>query len=104
MSTSLRLGAIALAIGFSGLANAGTTLTVASFPNFDAAVKAAIPLYKKSHPDVEIKLVSLAIGDHHNAMTTALATGVSTGLPVLAATAAAERIMLNCAKAMMEQS
>ena len=77
MSTSLRLGAIALAIGFSGLANAGTTLTVASFPNFDAAVKAAIPLYKKAHPDVEIKLVSLAIGDHHNAMTTALATGVN---------------------------
>ena len=77
MNTSLRLGAIALAIGFSGLANAGTTLTVASFPNFDAAVKAAIPLYKKAHPDVEIKLVSLAIGDHHNAMTTALATGVN---------------------------
>ncbi|RKF20318.1 extracellular solute-binding protein [Alginatibacterium sediminis] len=50
------------------------TLTVASFPSFDAAVTAAIPLYKKINPDVEIKLVSLAYNDHHNAMTTALAT------------------------------
>jgi multiple sugar transport system substrate-binding protein len=50
---------------------------VASFPDFDRAVKAAIPLYKKSHPDVEIKLVSLAYGDHHNAMATAMATGAN---------------------------
>ena len=53
------------------------TLTVASFPDFDRAVKAAIPMYKKTHPEVEIKLVSLAYGDHHNAMTTALATGAN---------------------------
>ena len=50
---------------------------MASFPSFDEAVKAAIPLYKKAHPDVEIKLVSIAFADHHNAMTTALATGVN---------------------------
>jgi multiple sugar transport system substrate-binding protein len=54
-------------------------LTVASFPSFDEAVKVAIPLYKKLHPDVEIKLVSLGYGDHHNAMVSALATGA--GLP-----------------------
>lgn len=52
-----------------------TTLTVASFPSFDLAVKAAIPLYKKVNPNVEIKLVSLAFMDHHTAMTTALAAG-----------------------------
>ncbi|AKJ32053.1 ABC transporter substrate-binding protein [Caldimonas brevitalea] len=51
------------------------TLTVASFPSFDEHVKAAIPLFKKVRPDVEIKLVSLQFGDYHNAMTTALATG-----------------------------
>lgn len=69
------LGAAALVAALG--ASAETTVTVASFPDFDRAVKAAIPLYKKIHPDVEIKLVSLAYGDHHNAMTTALATGAN---------------------------
>jgi multiple sugar transport system substrate-binding protein len=55
------------------------TLVVASFPSFDDAVKAAIPLYKKIAPDVTIKLVSLSYADHHSAMVTALATGA--GLP-----------------------
>lgn len=60
---------------WGGVAQAGTTITVAAFPALDAAVKAAIPLYKKQHPDVDIKLVSLAFADHHVAMTTSLATG-----------------------------
>lgn len=70
---------IALAFGAAAGAQAATTLTVASFPSFDDSVKVAIPLYKKLHPEIEIKLVSLAYGDHHTAMTTALATG--SGLP-----------------------
>ncbi|KQV95211.1 extracellular solute-binding protein [Rhizobacter sp. Root1221] len=72
-------------VGFAGLlasaavgAQAETTvLTVASFKDLDRSVLAAIPLYKKVRPDVEIKLVSLGYGDHHNAMTTALATGAN---------------------------
>ena len=56
-------------------ARAETTITVASFPSFDESTKAAIPLWEKKHPDVKIKLVSLAFGDHHNAMITALASG-----------------------------
>jgi len=60
-------------------AQAATTLTVASFPSFDEAVKVALPEWKKKFPDVEIKLGSLAFSDHHTAMTTALATG--TNLP-----------------------
>jgi multiple sugar transport system substrate-binding protein len=68
--------AAALATGtWAAQAQTTTTLTVASFPSFDLAVKAAIPLYKKLHPEVEIKLVSLAFIDHHTAMTTALAAG-----------------------------
>jgi len=51
------------------------TLNVASFPDLDRGIKLAIPLYTKLHPNVEIKLTSLAYGDHHTAMTTALATG-----------------------------
>lgn len=60
-------------------ARAETTITVASFPSFDESVKAAIPLWEKKHPDIKIKLQSLAFGDHHNAMITALASG--TNLP-----------------------
>jgi len=77
MRALFRTGALALALVVPGMAQAKTTLTVASFPSFDRSVKAAIPLYKKIKPDVEIKLVSLAYGDHHNAMTTALATGAN---------------------------
>jgi len=56
-----------------------TTLTIASYPNFDAAIRAAIPRYEKLHPDITIRLLSLSFYDHHNAMTSALATGA--GLP-----------------------
>ncbi|GAB4564951.1 MAG: extracellular solute-binding protein [Rhizobacter sp.] len=58
-------------------AQATTTITVASFPSFDMAIKAAIPLYKKIHPEIDIKLASMAFADHHTAMTTALATGAN---------------------------
>jgi multiple sugar transport system substrate-binding protein len=68
-------GALLLGLWTGMSAQAGTTLTVASFPSFDEAVKVAIPEFKKKYPDVEIKLVSLAYPDHHTAMTTALATG-----------------------------
>jgi multiple sugar transport system substrate-binding protein len=51
------------------------TLTVASFPDFDRAVVAALPQWNKLHPEIKIKLVSLKIEDHHNAMTTSLAAG-----------------------------
>jgi multiple sugar transport system substrate-binding protein len=69
--------AVAAVLATSASAQTTTTITVASFPSFDLAVKAAIPLYKKLHPEVEIKLASLAFGDHHTAMTTALATGAN---------------------------
>lgn len=55
------------------------TLTVASFPSFDDAVKTAVPLYRKAAPNITLKLASLAYADHHSAAITALATGA--GLP-----------------------
>jgi multiple sugar transport system substrate-binding protein len=71
---------LAATLGWGVAASAQTvTLTVASFPDLDRGIKLAIPLYKKLHPNVEIKLTSLAYADHHTAMTTALATGA--GLP-----------------------
>jgi multiple sugar transport system substrate-binding protein len=54
-------------------------LIVASFPSFDEATKAAIPLYKKLHPEITIKLISLSYTDHHNSLITSLITGA--GLP-----------------------
>jgi len=51
------------------------TLTVAAFPAVDQIVKAAIPAWKKLHPDVDIKVVAREYADHHNAMVTTLATG-----------------------------
>jgi multiple sugar transport system substrate-binding protein len=52
-------------------------IIVASYPSFDDAVRAAIPLYKQHRPDVNIELVSLSYDDHHNALVSALATSVS---------------------------
>ncbi|NLS12204.1 extracellular solute-binding protein [Vibrio sp. SM6] len=52
-------------------------ITVASFPNFNQSAEKAIPLFEKKYPDIKVKLVTLAYGDHHNAMTTALATGAN---------------------------
>ena len=55
------------------------TLSVTAYPALDEIIKAAIPQWKKTHPNVEIKLVSRAFEDHHTAMTTALST--SSNLP-----------------------
>ncbi len=55
------------------------TLTVAAFPSLDSAIKAIIPAWNKKYPNVTIKLQAQEFADHHNAMTTALATGQ--GLP-----------------------
>ena len=58
---------------------ARTSLVVASFPDLDRSAIAAREQWARLHPDVEVKIVSLQIADHHTAMTTALATGA--GLP-----------------------
>lgn len=55
------------------------TLYVTAYPAVDEIIKAAIPMWQKKHPQVEIKLVSRAFDDHHTAMTTALST--SSNLP-----------------------
>jgi len=59
-----------------GSASAQQVLTVAAYPAVDEIVRAAIPAWKKLHPNVDIKVVSRAFADHHTAMTTALSTSV----------------------------
>ena len=55
-------------------ASAQQVLTVAAFPAVDEIIRAAIPAWNLLHPNVEIKLVSRQLTDHHTAMTTALST------------------------------
>lgn len=68
---------LAFAALLATLTASAQTITVASFPDLDRSAKAAIAGFKKLHPTVDIKVVTLAYGDHHNAMTTALATGAN---------------------------
>ena len=58
----------------AGSVQAQKVLTVAAFPAVDKIVEAAVPAWKKRHPDVDIKVVSRQFADHHTAMTTALST------------------------------
>ena len=52
-------------------------ISVATFPNFNQVAEAAQPLFEKAYPNIKLKIVTMAYSDHHNAMTTALATGAS---------------------------
>jgi multiple sugar transport system substrate-binding protein len=72
----LMAAALALAVCLPGVAPASAqqVLTVAAYPAVDKIVEAAIPAWKKRHPNVGIKLVSRQFADHHTAMTTALST------------------------------
>ncbi|MFD1732469.1 ABC transporter substrate-binding protein [Deinococcus malanensis] len=63
-----------LALASSALAQK-QTITVGVYPNLDDVVKAAIPGFVKANPNIDVKLVVLEWADHHNALTTALATG-----------------------------
>ena len=71
--TQLLAGACLVAF-WMGCAQAQQTLTIAAFPAVDEIVRSAIPLWKRSHPNVDIKVVSRQFNDHHTAMTTALST------------------------------
>lgn len=74
---------LGLALAGSGVAASPAaprmTLTVAAFPAVDEIVRAALPAWKTLHPDVDVKILSREVNDHHTAMTTALST--AKGLP-----------------------
>ncbi len=52
-------------------------LRVASFPDLDRGVRAALSAFQRRHPGVQVRLTALGVADHHTAMTTALATGAN---------------------------
>lgn len=74
----IRLGTQAACLCVAALthlsARAQQTLTVAAFPAIDQIVRAALPEWKRRHPNVEVKVVSRQLTDHHTAMTTAMST------------------------------
>ncbi len=70
---------IAMCLGTMLPLQAQVVLTVAAYPAVDDIVRAALPEWKKRHPNVEVKVVGRDFSDHHTAMTTALSA--SSGLP-----------------------
>ena len=71
---ALAVAALGMSVSFPGQAHAQKVLTVTAFPAVDEIVRAAVPQWKKLHPDIDIKVVSRQFADHHTAMTTALST------------------------------
>lgn len=72
LTCSLSCG-LALAAATPG---APRVLVVAAFPAVDEIVRAALPAWKQRHPEVEVRIVSRELNDHHTAMITALSTAV----------------------------
>lgn len=71
------MGALALPGGARADASGAPVLRVASFPDLDRGVRAALARFKQLHPQVQVRLTSLGVTDHHTAMTTALATSAN---------------------------
>lgn len=69
--TVLATGALAAA---GVRAQAPIVLNVAAFPLVDEIARAALPLWKQIHPDVQVRIQTRQYQDHHTAMTTALST------------------------------
>lgn len=73
----LALAATALAGPGWAAATTPVVLRVASFPDLDRGVKTALAAFRQRRPEVQVRLTSLGVTDHHTAMTTALATGAN---------------------------
>jgi multiple sugar transport system substrate-binding protein len=67
--------ALGVAVSLSSAQGGKRILTVAAFPSLDDSIKVALTRFNKLNPDIEVKLTALQFGDHHQALTTALATG-----------------------------
>jgi len=72
--TAKLLSALALLVGCHAAWAESQTLLVTAYPAVDDIIKSAIPAWNKRHPDVQIKLISREMENHHTAMTTALST------------------------------
>jgi len=55
-------------------AQSSVVLNIAAFPLVDEIARAALPQWRKLHPNVDVKIETRQYQDHHTAMTTALST------------------------------
>ncbi len=51
------------------------SITVATFPHVDEAVKSLLPRFNEDYPNIEVEVLSQGFEDHHTAMMTDLAAG-----------------------------
>ena len=75
----LLLCLIALCGSVGAAPPARQTLVVAAYPAMDQIVRAAIPLWKRTHPGVDIRVLSRGFEEHHAVMATTLTA--ATNLP-----------------------
>jgi multiple sugar transport system substrate-binding protein len=71
---SLLAAALPLSLAAPARASQRTVLNIAAFPLVDEIARAALPLWRKLHPDVDVRIETRQYQDHHTAMTTALST------------------------------
>ncbi len=71
-----RLGtSLLLACGVLGAgATPQQTLVVAAFPAVDEIIRAALPAFKREHPEAQVRVLSRSFEDHHTVLVTALST------------------------------
>lgn len=61
------------------VALAPQSLTIAAFSAMGEIVRAAVPAWKKLHPNVDIKVVSRQFNDHYTTIATPCFSGLTTG-------------------------
>ena len=72
----LQWGAALLLAGSGLLAGAAPqqVLVVAAYPAADDIIRAAIPAFKRAHPEAQVRVLSRSFEDHHTVLFTALST------------------------------
>ena len=69
MKRTVRALLVMVGCAFAVTAQAeSTTLTIAAARAVDQIVKAAVPVWKRLHPDIDIKIISREYTEHHEAM------------------------------------
>ncbi|WP_369600092.1 extracellular solute-binding protein [Hahella sp. SMD15-11] len=79
MIRKLALGLTLASLTALSPVHAETKIRFDGFPDFDSSLKKILPEFRKAHPDIEVDYLMNNWGDHHNKLTTNLATGSGAG-------------------------
>ena len=72
-------GLLLACCGLGAVAAPQQALVVAAFPAVDEIIRAALPAFKREHPNAQVRVLSRSFEDHHTVLVTALST--SSNLP-----------------------